>query len=103
MLSETEPKTALGLIIEELSQKLLDYSKSSSPNEAYITRQKALITRLYDIHNTQEHITHYSFLQTIDQQLGKLLAENPEVDGVIISLYLKPNPRNISLIALTCP
>lgn len=103
MLSETEPKTALGLIIEELSQKLLDYSKSSAPNAAYISRQQVLIQRLSDIHNTLDYITQYSFLQTIDQQLGKLLAENPEVDGVIISLYLKPNPRNISLIALTCP
>lgn len=103
MLTETEPKIALGLIIEELSQKLLDYSKTSSPNEAYITRQKNLITSLSEIHNSLDYITHYPFLHTIDQQLGKLLIDNPEVDGVIISLYLKPNPRNISLIALTCP
>jgi len=103
MLSETEPAVELKSIIDDLTQRLIDYSKTANANQAYINRQQALINSLTAIYNSLERLNHFTLLYLIDQQLGKLLAENPEIDGVIISLYLKPNPRNISLIALTCP
>jgi hypothetical protein len=103
MLSESEPTAALGAIIEELTQKLLDYSRTQAPSKAYIDRQRLLVSRLTDIYNSQHRLNFHNHLFLIDQQLCKLLADSPEIDGVVITLNLCSAPRNIACIALTCP
>lgn len=103
MLADTDPKTSLRIIIDDLSQRLLDYSKTTNPNNQYINRQQNLINTLIAVEGNLNHLHNYAYLQAIDQQLCKLLAESPEIDGIIISLNLRSAPRNIACIALTCP
>jgi len=93
-----EPYTGLLTVIDLLSGKLLDYSKTPNANQGYIDRQKAIITDLLEVSDSLKFYDLHPAWTHIQDMIDNTLKSDPSIEAFQININLKEVTNHISVI-----
>lgn len=93
-----EPKTALMSIIDELANKMHEYTSKPNANLEYINRQRKLIDSLYQVCESLLFYDLHPVLVLLNQSINDALKLDPSIETFQVNINLKPVTNRISVI-----